>query len=324
MLCIYKRTFTNITQDELADEGGLNLITHNVLTDARRATPSVRLPASAPRTPPTKHLRKQLARLERVWSRNSETGRRAFIDAILAEAVDVANFGPIVDERDTSDEEGVTEEGERKEEEEESGMAEPASTSLQVFTELEMNFVGKTMTVKGTIDYLLAHVAENTVEGPDKDSNLVVVETKREWPEKSFVQALAEGEIYYSCAKHLELTGSFHSKGGVLLRKRQGSSSPSGTSRGGPVFVVLTNCLLWIFFVIDNQGVVYCSGLPVNSLTEILTWITWFIRISSASLPRISCPDLTKDDKQIVTNELAASCTKLWLKKKMWWTERTG
>ncbi|KAJ3042445.1 hypothetical protein HDV00_007215, partial [Rhizophlyctis rosea] len=307
------KSFGAVTLRDLSNQGGLALNVKNVNTDEIRLKASLILPHDFPRPPSTEHLTRQLERLSRVWSKNSETGRRTFIDAILAEAVDVAFHGRVVDDK-VSAEVGCDDEGLAGEEEEEEMQKEVAAGDggaggvseddveeeepgpLRVFTEVELKWEGTKMAVGGTVDYLLGHVEGDQIEEDMKDSYLIAVEAKKEWPENAFIQALAEG--------------------GALLRRRQVQTTKA--AKEGGVFIVLTNATLWNFYYIDQNGVVYCSGDPITSshVSEILAWLTFFVKGTCAISPRVSMLSMKEEDKASMRNGIAGACRKLWIKRR--------
>jgi hypothetical protein len=122
----------------------------------------------------------------------------------------------------------------------------------------------------GDVDYMFGSSKTKSVD--TMDSFLLVVQAKKEWPDSAIPQVLAEA--------------------GCLLKKRLAAGKKT------PVFAVLTNGLLFRFFAIDIDGVVYSSGqTPIGlglgpggdytdspTLSEILRWLTWFMTsIKSAS-----------------------------------------
>jgi hypothetical protein len=86
-----------------------------------------------------------------------------------------------------------------------------------------------------------------------------------------------------------------------LLKKRLAAG------KNTPVFAVLTNGLLFRFFAIDTDGVVYASETRIlgfgedgtynssTSLSEILRWFTWFMSAINSVSPRASSEDLTTE-----------------------------
>ena len=94
----------------------------------------------------------------------------------------------------------------------------------------------------------------------------MVVEAKKEWPDKAVPQVICEA--------------------GCLLKKRLASVKHT------PVFAVLTNGTDFRFFAIDPEGVVNASDKEVlkvgdddatfrnsESLKMILRWITWLTNV---------------------------------------------
>ena len=151
--------------------------------------------------------------------------------------------------------------------------------SLYGFCEVKNDWEGTGFGYTGDVDYMFGSSRTKSVD--TMDSFLLVVEAKYEWPAKSVAQTLAEA--------------------GCLLKKRLAAG------KNTPVFAVLTNGLLFRFFAIDIDGVVYSSGqTPIGlglgpggdytdspTLSEILRWLTWFmISIKSISL-RASSENLT-------------------------------
>ncbi|KAI8823070.1 uncharacterized protein EV422DRAFT_523234 [Fimicolochytrium jonesii] len=276
--------FTKMTWSEMKSAEGLHLDVRNVELATRRAVTSLSLPPFLDSVQPTEHLKGQLARLERTWSRNSEAGRRTFVDALLAEAVDTFYHGILVDERSSEsmlDSVDV--------EPPESGSTAP----LRVFSEVEIKWSGACKGVTGNVDYLFGHADADDVEEGMKDSFLIAVEAKKEWPDSAVRQAIAEG--------------------GVLLRYRQKNN------KTGPVFVVLTNATFWVFYCIDNNGVVYSSGPEIvfgeTTLPMILRWLRWFVMAAAVTSPRASTVDMTDEEKTRVQSSLTEYCVKLWEKR---------
>ncbi|KAJ3051433.1 hypothetical protein HK097_007553 [Rhizophlyctis rosea] len=289
------KSFGAMSLKDLSKVGGLNLNIKNILTEEIRLKPSLILPSNIEKSVPTEHLLRHLARLSRVWSKNSETGRRAFIDALLAEAVDIAFHGRVVDEKMSDDEDGDGDDQNVDDVEEEEDDDEEGKGPLRVFTDVDLKWQGSTMAVSGTVDYLLGHIETDDAEEEIKDSYFIVVEAKKEWPEDAFVQAIAAG--------------------GALLRRRQASAK---TGKNGGVFVVLTNATMWNFYYIDKEGVVYCSGDPITAAHTglILTWLTFFLKGTAAISPRASMVSMKEEEKASILNGINDCCKKLWVKKK--------
>jgi hypothetical protein len=156
-----------------------------------------------------------------------------------------------------------------------------SNEKLLGFCEVKNDWEGTGFSYTGDVDYMFGSSKTKSVD--DMDSFLLVVEAKYEWPAKSVAQTLAEA--------------------GCLLRKRLAAG------KNTPVFAVLTNGLLFRFFAIDTDGVVYSSGQKVlepgedgtykssSSLSEILRWFTWFMTAIKSISPRASRENLT--DKAI-------------------------
>lgn len=97
------------------------------------------------------------------------------------------------------------------------------------------------------------------------------------------------------------------------MRKRQKSKKANPNSG---IFVVLTNGTFWTFYVIDKDGVVYCSGNPISDVGDILTWLDWFVQGATASSPRVSLLEMTEEQKGKATSTVEEQCVKLWLSRK--------
>ncbi|KAJ3253857.1 hypothetical protein HK103_007657 [Boothiomyces macroporosus] len=89
----------------------------------------------------------------------------------------------------------------------------------------------------GDVDYMFGSSKTKSVD--NMDSFLLVVEAKKGWPDSAVPQVLCEA--------------------GCLLRKRLAAG------KNTPVFAVLTNGLLFRFFAIDIDGVVYASDIETQS-----------------------------------------------------------
>jgi hypothetical protein len=86
---------------------------------------------------------------------------------------------------------------------------------------------------------------------------------------------------------------------GYLLKKRLAAGKDTA------VFAGLTNGLLFRFFAIDSDGVLYASKTGLleieengtyyssSSLPEMLRWFTWFMVALKSVSPRASSQDLT-------------------------------
>ena len=158
-----------------------------------------------------------------------------------------------------------------------------ANDKLVGFCEVKNDWGGKEFGYTGDVDYMLGSSRIKSVD--TMDSFLLVVEAKKEWPDSAIPQVLAEA--------------------GCLLKKRLAAG------KNTPVFAVLTNGLLFRFFAIDIDGVVYSSGqTPIGlglgpggdytnspALSEILRWLIWFMTSIKSISPRYSCENLT--DKAI-------------------------
>ncbi|OAJ40753.1 hypothetical protein BDEG_24453 [Batrachochytrium dendrobatidis JEL423] len=152
-----------------------------------------------------------------------------------------------------------------------------ANDNLMGFCEVKNDWEGTGFGYTGDVDYMFGSSDTKSVD--TMDSFLLVVEAKKEWPDSAIPQVLCEA--------------------GCLLKKRLAAGKET------PVFAVLTNGLLFRFFAIDIDGIVYASEIETlklgkdgtydtsTSLSEILRWFTWFMTsIKSVSL-RASSEDLT-------------------------------
>ena len=158
-----------------------------------------------------------------------------------------------------------------------------SNEQLLGFCEVKNDWEGTGFGYTGDVDYMFGSSKTKSVD--TMDSFLLVVEAKKEWPDSAIPQVLAEA--------------------GCLLKKRLAAG------KNTPVFAVLTNGLLFRFFAIDIDGVVYSSGqTPIGlglgpggdytdspSLSEILRWLTWFMTSIKSISHRASSENLT--DKAI-------------------------
>ena len=156
-----------------------------------------------------------------------------------------------------------------------------SNEELLGFCEVKNDWEGAGFGYTGDVDYMFGSSKTKSVD--TMDSFLLVVEAKKEWPDSAIPQVLAEA--------------------GCLLKKRLAAG------KNTPVFAVLTNGLLFRFFAIDTDGVVYASKTRLleigedgtykssSSLSEILRWFTWFMTAIKSISPRASSENLT--DKAI-------------------------
>ncbi|KAI8893385.1 hypothetical protein BC833DRAFT_569266 [Globomyces pollinis-pini] len=154
-----------------------------------------------------------------------------------------------------------------------------SNEQLLGFCEVQNDWEGPGFVYTGNVDYMLGSSKTKSVD--TMDSFLLVVEAKKEWPDDAVAQVLCEA--------------------GCLLKKRLAAGKET------PVFAVLTNGLLFRFFAIDTNGVVYSSEVELlkigrdgtynssTSLSEILRWFTWFIASIKSVSPRASSEDLTAE-----------------------------
>ena len=154
-----------------------------------------------------------------------------------------------------------------------------SNEQLLGFCEVKNNWEGAGFGYTGDVDYMFGSSKTKSVD--TMDSFLLVVEAKKEWPDSAIPQVLCEA--------------------GCLLKKRLAAG------KNTPVFAVLTNGLLFRFFAIDTDGVVYASKTRLlesgedgtynssTSLSEILRWFTWFMTSIKSVSPRASSEDLTAE-----------------------------
>jgi hypothetical protein len=152
-----------------------------------------------------------------------------------------------------------------------------SNEQLLGFCEVKNDWEGTGFGYTGDVDYMFGSSKTKSVD--TMDSFLLVVEAKKEWPDSAIPQVLAEA--------------------GCLLKKRLAAG------KNTPVFAVLTNGLLFRFFAIDTDGVVYASKTRLleigedgtykssSSLSEILRWFTWCMTSIKSISPRASTEDLT-------------------------------
>ncbi|EPZ35355.1 hypothetical protein O9G_000751 [Rozella allomycis CSF55] len=129
------------------------------------------------------------------------------------------------------------------------------------FCKVKNDWEGTGFGYTGDVDYMLGYSKFQYVG--TMDSSILVVQAKQEWPDSSIAQVLCEA--------------------GCLLKKRLAAG------KNTPVFAALTNGLLFRFFAIDVDAIVYASPIVVlnvgddgtynssASLSEILRWFNWFI-----------------------------------------------
>ncbi|KAJ3252547.1 hypothetical protein HK103_001399 [Boothiomyces macroporosus] len=106
------------------------------------------------------------------------------------------------------------------------------------FCGVENDWEGTGFGYTGDVDYMFGSSKTKSVD--NMDSFLLVLEAKKEWPDSAVPQVLCEA--------------------GCLLRKRLAAG------KNTPVFAVLTNGLLFCFFAIDTDGVVYASDIELLKL----------------------------------------------------------
>ncbi|KAJ3033907.1 hypothetical protein HK097_004684 [Rhizophlyctis rosea] len=162
------KSFKSLTESDLQQI--LRLDIHNTASARHTHHPTLRLPdvTEFPSIPPSDQLKFQLGRLDRNWSWASEQGRRATIDAILGEALDVCN-------------------GWRAENPDE----EPGSNgrTIRAYPQAWVKYPG----VQGRVDYLLGHVKTEKLERAHIDGLMCAVEAKLDWPAGAWMQAVGSG-----------------------------------------------------------------------------------------------------------------------------------
>lgn len=147
------------------------------------------------------------------------------------------------------------------------------------FCDVRNDWEGPGFGYTGNVDYMIGSCSSaNAVEF--MDPFLLIVEAKLEWPRSAISQVLCEA--------------------GCLLKNRLADG------KNTPVFAVLTNGLLFRFFAIDTDGVVYCSGTRLleagkdgtykssTSLSEILRWFYWFMTSIKSVSPGASNANLSE------------------------------
>jgi hypothetical protein len=148
-----------------------------------------------------------------------------------------------------------------------------SSGRLMLHEEQELSWQGRGMAYTGRADYMIGTAR--------LDSNLLVVEAKKEWSDIYVFQLLAEA--------------------GCLLNKR------SNEGKQTPVFAVLTNGCLFKFFALDIDSVVYCSrNIMISThspesfeidtdLAEVLRWLVWLIDVIPTVSVRAGDAPLNED-----------------------------
>lgn len=153
---------------------------------------------------PSEDFLKQLEKNNKVWSLNSEASRRTVIDLFLRDIV----------ARDEFD-------------------------KMRIFCELNMSVVDENRTKKlnGDVDYTIGHAGGMPIDQyfPPNDSHLIVFEAKKDWPNDSHWQCIAEAATLYK------------------TRKDQKKRNPR-------VWGILSNANIWKFIHINNDGQLFVSG----------------------------------------------------------------
>jgi hypothetical protein len=151
-------------------------------------------------------------------------------------------------------------------------IAEAIATSgvpFKTYCEVRNDWNGSGFSYRGNVDYMIG-------AGDRVESFLLVVEARKDFPDSSVAQVLAEA--------------------GCLLKNRQLAGKST------PVFAILTNAVNFQFFAIDTNSVVFTSGVSITplapsedgtyqtsaSLIEILRWMKWFITSMACVSPACS------------------------------------
>jgi hypothetical protein len=157
----------------------------------------------------------QLHKNNKVWSLNSEASRRTVIDLFLRDIV----------ARDEFD-------------------------KMRIFCELNLSVLdaSKKRKLNGDIDYTIGHAGNMPLDeySPPKDSHLIVFEAKKDWPNESIWQCVAEAATLHKTRKEKKKTNS-------------------------RVWGILSNGNNWKFIHIDNDGQLFQSGQYVLDIPN--NWI---------------------------------------------------
>ena len=154
-----------------------------------------------------------------------------------------------------------------------------ANENLWGFCNVSNNWEGAGIVYHGQVDFMLGSSRSKSTQ--TMDSNLIVVQAKKQWPDSAIYQVICEA--------------------GCLLKKRLEAG------KNTPVFAVLTNGNIFRFFAIDIDGIVYASEIEVlklgpdgtyhssTSLAEILRWFYWFMTCIKSISSSESRPNDTQD-----------------------------
>jgi hypothetical protein len=204
--------------------------------------PTIHIPSTYPSPQASSALCEQLSRIKSVWVLNNKASCRIVIDAILTEV-----------------------------------LCSDVNPNLIGFCEVSNDWEGEGVIYTGDVDYMLG--TSKIIFAEAIDSFLMVVEAKKEWPDKSVAQVLCEA--------------------GCLLKNRLAAG------KNTPVLAVLTNGRLFRFFAIDTDGTVYASDEEIlkigndgsyassSSLKDILRWFYWFMESVKSISPRASSEELS-------------------------------
>ncbi|KAI9091461.1 hypothetical protein DFS34DRAFT_688602 [Phlyctochytrium arcticum] len=189
---------------------------------------------------PSELLVRILDKLLPIWSLNSEATRRTIIDLFLIDVLAREEFNHI----------------------------------LRAFGEVPMEYTaaardGKRRKLNGRVDYMIGHAGLKHIHDydPPKDSHLVVVEAKLEWPAQSRNQWLAE-----VCTLH-------------KTRQDAGKNST--------VYGVLSNGQLWQFAMVNQKGDIFTSHeiyatldlCATGGIREAYRWLLYVTRKAQEAWP---------------------------------------
>lgn len=161
------------------------------------------IPLLDERVVPSEDFLKQLEKNNKVWSLNSEASRRTVIDLFLRDVVARDEFNP-----------------------------------MRIFCELNLSTVdeNRTKRLNGDVDYTIGHAGGMAIDQyfPPEDSHLIVFETKKDWPNDSHWQCIAEAATLYKTRKEKD-------------------------KKNRRVWGILSNANQWEFIHINNDGKLFIS-----------------------------------------------------------------
>jgi hypothetical protein len=173
------------------------------------------IPLLDERVVPSEDFLKQLEKNNKVWSLNSEASRRTVIDLFLRDVI-------VRDEFD----------------------------KMRIFCELNMSVVDENRTKKlnGDVDYTIGYAGDMPIDQyfPPEDSHLIVFEAKKDWPNDSHWQCIAQAATLYK------------------TRKDQNKRNPR-------VWGILSNANNWKFIHINNDGQLFVSGKYFSGIPTMCT-----------------------------------------------------